>query len=37
VIHPKPSPEPDKPKPGLTLAQLPAECRQVLAAPNAKQ
>src|ERR1700735_1327387 len=37
VIHPKPSPEPEKPKPGLTLAQLPAACRQVLAAPNAKQ
>src|ERR1700723_779639 len=37
VIHPKPSPEPEKPKPSLTLAQLPAACRQVLAAPNAKQ
>ena len=37
VIHPKPSPEPDKPKPGLTLAQLPAKCREVLAAPSAKQ
>ena len=36
VLHPKPPPEPAKPKPGLTLAQLPAECRQVLAAPNAK-
>jgi penicillin-insensitive murein DD-endopeptidase len=37
VIHPKPSPEPATPKPGLTLAQLPAECRKVLAAPDAKQ
>src|SRR6204780_1015835 len=35
VIHPKPSPEPDKPKPGLTLAQLPADCRKVLSAPDA--
>jgi penicillin-insensitive murein DD-endopeptidase len=37
VIHPKPSPEPAKPKPPMTLAQMPAACRQVLAAPNAKQ
>jgi penicillin-insensitive murein DD-endopeptidase len=37
VLHPKPSPEPAEPRPGLTLAQLPAECRRVLAAPNAKQ
>jgi penicillin-insensitive murein DD-endopeptidase len=37
VLHPKPPAEPQPPKPGLTLAQLPAECRQVLAAPNAKQ
>jgi penicillin-insensitive murein endopeptidase len=37
VLHPKPSPEPAEPRPGLTLAQLPAQCRQVLAAPNAKQ
>jgi penicillin-insensitive murein endopeptidase len=35
VIHPKP--EPPRPKPALTLAQLPSECRQVLAAPDAKQ
>jgi penicillin-insensitive murein DD-endopeptidase len=35
VLHPKPPTEP--PKPPLTLAQLPAECRQVLAAPDAKQ
>jgi penicillin-insensitive murein DD-endopeptidase len=37
VIHPKPPPEPPKPKPGLMLAQLPSACRQVLAAPDAKQ
>ncbi|THD52362.1 MAG: penicillin-insensitive murein endopeptidase [Bradyrhizobium sp.] len=37
VIHPKPPPEPPKPKPPMTLAQLPAACRQVLAAPDAKQ
>jgi penicillin-insensitive murein endopeptidase len=37
VIHPKPPPEPPAPRPGPTLAQLPAECRQVLAAPDAKQ
>jgi len=36
VLHPKPPAEPATPKPGLTLAQLPAECRKVLAAPNAK-
>ncbi|WP_423891505.1 penicillin-insensitive murein endopeptidase [Bradyrhizobium sp.] len=37
VLHPKPSPEPAEPRPGLTLAQLPAECRKVLSAPDAKQ
>src|ERR1700681_915737 len=36
VIHPKPPTEPPKPKPPMTLAQLPAACRQVLAAPDAK-
>src|ERR1700736_3911400 len=36
VIHPKPPAEPPKPKPPMTLAQLPAACRQVLAAPDAK-
>jgi penicillin-insensitive murein DD-endopeptidase len=35
VLHPKPSTEP--PRHGMTLAQLPPDCRQVLAAPNAKQ
>ncbi|HEX2652379.1 MAG TPA: penicillin-insensitive murein endopeptidase [Xanthobacteraceae bacterium] len=33
VLHPKPSPEPRKPRPPVTLADLPAACRQVLAAP----
>jgi penicillin-insensitive murein endopeptidase len=32
VLHPRPAPEPKKPKPGLTLAQLPSECRHVLSA-----
>src|SRR6202162_5624233 len=36
VIHPKPPTEPPKPKPPMTLAQLPAACRQVLAAPDGK-
>jgi penicillin-insensitive murein endopeptidase len=31
VLHPKPAP-PARPKPPLTLAQLPAECRMVLTA-----
>lgn len=33
VLHPKPPTEPPKPRPQITLAQMPAECRQVLAAP----
>jgi penicillin-insensitive murein DD-endopeptidase len=33
IIHPKPSPVPAKPRPGLTLAQLPAACRSVVMAP----
>ena len=37
VIHPKPPKVAPKPKPPMTLAQLPAACRQVLAAPDAKQ
>ena len=36
VLHPKPPAEPPKPKPPITLAQLPADCRQVLHAPDAK-
>jgi penicillin-insensitive murein endopeptidase len=36
VIHPKPPAKPKKPKPPTTLAQLPAACRQVLAAPDAR-
>jgi penicillin-insensitive murein endopeptidase len=37
TIHPKPPKVPPKPKPPMTLAQLPAACRQILAAPDAKQ
>jgi penicillin-insensitive murein endopeptidase len=33
VLHPKPSPTPEKPKPPLTLAGLPPACRAVLAEP----
>jgi len=32
VLHPKPPPTPPKPKPPLTLADLPAACKQVLRA-----
>jgi penicillin-insensitive murein DD-endopeptidase len=37
VLHPKPPKVRPKPKPPMTLAQLPAACRQILAAPDAKQ
>lgn len=33
VIHPRPSTEQSKPARGITLAQLPAACRQILLAP----
>ncbi|KQW19629.1 peptidase [Afipia sp. Root123D2] len=33
VLHPKPPPKPPKPKPPLTLADLPAACKQVAATP----
>jgi penicillin-insensitive murein endopeptidase len=33
VLHPKPPKVPPKPKPPMTLAQLPAACKQVLLAP----
>jgi penicillin-insensitive murein endopeptidase len=33
VIHPEPPKEPPKPRPPLTMADLPAACRQVLVAP----
>jgi penicillin-insensitive murein DD-endopeptidase len=36
VLHPKPPKEPPKPRPPMTLAQLPAACKQVLAAPDVK-
>ena len=37
TLHPKPPKVPPKPRPPMTLAQLPAACKQVLAAPDAKQ
>lgn len=33
VLHPKPPKTPPKPKPPMTLAQLPPACKQVLLAP----
>jgi penicillin-insensitive murein DD-endopeptidase len=36
IIHPTPPKEPPKPSHGMTLAALPAACKQVLAAPDAK-
>ena len=33
VIHPQPPKQPAKPRPPLTMADLPAGCRQVLVAP----
>jgi penicillin-insensitive murein endopeptidase len=36
VLHPKPPEVPPKPPLPLTLAQMPADCREVLAAPDHK-
>ena len=36
VLHPKPPAVPSKPKPEITMAQLPSDCKAVLNAPNAK-
>jgi penicillin-insensitive murein endopeptidase len=36
VLHPEPPKVPPKPRPPMTLAQLPPACRQVLNAPDAK-
>ena len=36
VLHPEPPKEPPKPSRPMTLAELPADCRAVLAAPDAK-
>ena len=36
VLHPEPPKEPPKPPHGITLAQLPTSCRQVLNAPDVK-
>ncbi|MCP4619884.1 MAG: penicillin-insensitive murein endopeptidase [Bradyrhizobium sp.] len=37
TLHPKPPKEPPKPKPPMTMAQLPPACRAVLAMPDARQ
>jgi penicillin-insensitive murein DD-endopeptidase len=37
VLHPEPPTEPPKPHPGITLAQLPAACKAVLNAADAKK
>jgi penicillin-insensitive murein DD-endopeptidase len=37
VLHPKPPKVPPRPRPPMTLAELPAACKAVLAAPDAKQ
>jgi penicillin-insensitive murein endopeptidase len=37
IIHPKPPKVPRKPRPPMTMASLPAACRAVLAAPDARQ
>jgi penicillin-insensitive murein endopeptidase len=37
TLHPKPPKEPPKPKPPMTMAQLPPACRGVLNLPDAKQ
>jgi len=36
VLHPKPPATPPKPKPPMTMASLPASCKAVLAATDAK-
>ena len=33
VLHPKPSPKPAKPRPALSMADLPPACKTVLSAP----
>src|SRR6516225_4097579 len=37
ILHPEPPKEPPKPPHGITLAQMPSTCRQVLNAPDAKR
>ena len=36
VLHPRPPAHPPKPRPPMTVAQLPEACRQVLNAPDAR-
>ena len=37
ILHPKPPKVPPEPRPPMTMAALPAACKAVLAAPDAKQ
>ena len=37
VLHPKPPKVPPKPKPPMTMSALPAACKAILNAPDAKQ
>jgi penicillin-insensitive murein DD-endopeptidase len=37
ILHPEPPKEPPKPIHGITLAQMPSDCRKVLNAPDAKK
>ncbi len=34
ILHPRPSPHPARPKPPITMAAMPGECRVVAAAPG---
>jgi penicillin-insensitive murein endopeptidase len=36
ILHPKPSKKPEKPRPGLSMADLPPACKEVLNAPAKK-
>jgi penicillin-insensitive murein endopeptidase len=36
ILHPKPSIKPEKPRPGLSMADLPPACKEVLNAPAKK-
>jgi penicillin-insensitive murein endopeptidase len=33
TLHPAPPPSPAQPKPGVSLAALPAACKQIVMAP----
>jgi penicillin-insensitive murein endopeptidase len=34
ILHPRPSPRPARPRPPITMAEMPSECRVVAAAPG---